>query len=397
MTCGAFEQSYANARTLTLGSSIFNCTSWDYTGSNLTVTANTATINCSGNFAGGGITTYNIVNLTGATSTISGSNTFAELNLASGTTQTITFTDVSTQTVTDADLGGTAGFIHTLTGTGVAGWAITKAGGGYIIADYLDLSYSTGVPVDTWSYWTHSTVGAGVIDWGIPLLYISIDGVEQDYVWVPGISVPDNDNDWTDAQAAVMPYVETVKKWVDGILVQSIAWEYGATFTDLSGNGNDATPTFRTASSDADVSAVMASFLPIEEAKAPDYVLSQALPFIDADALTGNITAPITITPPVGGFPLAGVIAAVANATSTPAQLPLLIIAAFIILAASLVMSATLRKSGSGTLLVKIITITAFMGIFIALQNFGVDFWMLLIFLIMSIAIAMASRQLGWT
>jgi len=132
----------AGVKVLTLGSSIVNCAFLEYPGSNLTLTANTATINCSGNFAGGGITTYNIVNLTGATSTISGSNTFAELNLASGTTQTITFTDGTTQTVTDADLGGSAGHVHTLVGTAAAGWAISKASG-RLLGAYLDLSYST--------------------------------------------------------------------------------------------------------------------------------------------------------------------------------------------------------------------------------------------------------------
>jgi hypothetical protein len=73
-----------------MGASIINCTSYGYIGAGaLTVTANTATINCSGNFAGGGITTYNIVNLTGATSTVSGNNTFAELNVSAATTVTL--------------------------------------------------------------------------------------------------------------------------------------------------------------------------------------------------------------------------------------------------------------------------------------------------------------------
>ena len=42
---------------------------------------------------------------------------------------------------------------------------------------------------------------------------------------------------------------------MDGVLEQYIEWENDATFTDLSGNSHDATPTFRIASSDADVSA----------------------------------------------------------------------------------------------------------------------------------------------
>jgi len=91
------------------------------------------------------------------------------------------------------------------------------------------------------------------------------------------------------------------------------------------------------------------------------------------------------------------VIKALADATGTPAQLPLLIIAVFIILATSLSVSAIMRQHGSGSLLAKMVAIAALMGIFVALGNFAIDFWMILIFLIIAIAVAFASRQLGWT
>jgi len=165
ITCGQVLMEGVEGTTVTLGSSIINATSWSYTGSRYTLTANTSTINCSGNFTGGGIN-YNgaTLNLTGATSTISGNNTFAQLNLASGTTQTISFTDGSIQTVTSANLSGSVGHIHTLKGTGAAGWQITKAGGGTITANYLSLSYSTGSPAKTW-YAKYSTDGGNNIGW----------------------------------------------------------------------------------------------------------------------------------------------------------------------------------------------------------------------------------------
>ncbi len=146
VSCGSFfDAGTASVKTLTLSSSVINCTSFSITGSNLTVTANTATIKVTGTgaFAGGGITTYNNVELNGTAHTISGSNTFATLALASGTTQTITFTDGTTQTATTFTLSGSSGKIHTLQGSGVAGWNMAKAGGGNVIADYLSVSYST--------------------------------------------------------------------------------------------------------------------------------------------------------------------------------------------------------------------------------------------------------------
>lgn len=84
---------------------------------------------------------------------------------------------------------------------------------------------------------------------------ISIDGVVEDSVALVGASVPDNSENWTDFQNGAMPYIHYIKQWVGGNLRQHIEWEYDDTFTDLSGNGNDAIPTFRTAASDPDLTA----------------------------------------------------------------------------------------------------------------------------------------------
>lgn len=225
-------------------------------------------------------------------------------------------------------------------------------------------------------------------------LGIYIDGSLEDSAALT-TDVIDTAANWTYYQN-MEGYWHYTRIWIDGVLQQDIIWEYGTTFTDLSGNNHDATPTFRTASSDADVSAELVNFQPIAEAQAPDYALGIAPAFIDPN-ITGNMTGAFTITPGTGTFPLAEVIATVANATSTPPQLPLLIIAIFIILAASLTMSALMRQYGSGSLLAKIGIIVAFMGIFIAVGNFAIDFWMLVVFLILAVSIAFMSKQIGWT
>jgi len=190
----------------------------------------------------------------------------------------------------------------------------------------------------------------------------------------------------------------------------------GASVTDYSGNGNHgtitgatwvnghvplppteigtnpATPTFRTASSDPDVSANMTAFLPIAEAKAPDYTLAPASPFISS---TPNITGNFTIVPPIGGFPLAGVFVAIAGAL-TPPQMPLMIISIFFILVVSLSTSYTMRRYGSGSLIIKSVAIIVVMCILVAIRNIGFAFWMIFVFAVIATAFCMASRQLGW-
>jgi len=149
--------------TLTLGASVINSTAFILRGSNVTVNAGTSTIKVTGTgaFTGAG-QTYNAVELNATAHTISGSNTFSSLTLPSGTTQTITFTDGTTQTITTATLSGSAGKIHTLQGSGVAGWNISGTGGTF---DYISVSRSAASVAGDWIGWYHSTDGGNNTGW----------------------------------------------------------------------------------------------------------------------------------------------------------------------------------------------------------------------------------------
>lgn len=261
------------------------------------------------------------------------------------------------------------------------------------------------------SYWSLHE-GAGVVasdsegtndgnivgaTWGNETLRIYVDDTLRDVK--DGASVPDSANNWTFIENYSMLYMESHEIEIDGVQAQFIEWEYDNVFNDQSVNDNDATPSFRSASSDPDVSAILSAFIPISEAQAPGYAIEEAPPFIDATGLTGNVTSDFTTTPGTGTgtFPLADIITTVATATSNPPQLPLLIIAVFVILTVSLSTSRTIRNYGSGSLIIKIVAIVAIMGIFVALGNFAIDFWMILVFLVIAIAATFASKQLGWT
>ncbi len=92
---------------------------------------------------------------------------------------------------------------------------------------------------------------------GATSLYIN--GVLADSAAFAG-SVPDNANNWVIGANGSMPYLYYAKITVGGVLKGSWAWQNSATFTDLSGNGNDATPSFRTTTTDADVSVSVISY-----------------------------------------------------------------------------------------------------------------------------------------
>lgn len=71
-----------------------------------------------------------------------------------------------------------------------------------------------------------------------------------------------NTEDIVSFENGVMPYVEYQEITIDGEQQQYIDWEYATTFSDDSDNSHDAVPSFRTISSDADVSTSLVSFTP---------------------------------------------------------------------------------------------------------------------------------------
>jgi hypothetical protein len=92
-------------------------------------------------------------------------------------------------------------------------------------------------------------------------LSISYDDNPAVSVSTGGASVTNNSELWR--ASAGMPYMDYLKITVGGVLRQHIAWENAATFTDLSGNNNHATPTFRTTTSDPDLSAEFRNYRPV--------------------------------------------------------------------------------------------------------------------------------------
>jgi len=216
-------------------------------------------INCTGagggTFAGGG-QTYNDITVEGAGDyalTITGSNTFNEFHFdASAANKDIIFTDGTTQTVDDFTRDAGTNII-TLDGTGVAGWNIAMAGTPPVSVDYLDISYSTATPADTWYAGRHSTDTVGNSGWtftGAPYLYINIDGSEEDAVFIGSASVPDNTNDiilMDNSTTDFMPYMGQFQYTVDDTLLINYkpnAIIVGTTLPDREGTAQNGTFTY---------------------------------------------------------------------------------------------------------------------------------------------------------
>jgi hypothetical protein len=101
--------------------------------------------------------------------------------------------------------------------------------------------------------------------------YGDINGLyDYDLVFVLNYSTPnavlDTASDWAFAENSTWTYLESQTITINGTLRQSIGWQNAAIFVDASGNGQNATPSFRTTSSNADVSASLVDFQTDHEA-----------------------------------------------------------------------------------------------------------------------------------
>lgn len=197
--------------------------------------------------------------------------------------------------------------------------------------------------------------------------------------------VRDTSANITEFQNSVMPFVEYSRTYIDGVLTRSIAWNYGDTFTDLTGNGHDATPSFRTTGTHANVSAELLSFMPVTEADAPAYTIDvSSYNFTDSIATTGQYTT----TTNASGDLIQPVID-VSEASGTPSQLPLLIIACVVILAVSLGSTYVLRNNQAASLTVQMIIIIVSFAVGIGLDV--IDEWMMILLVPIVAGLAMSS------
>jgi len=292
-------------------------------------------------------------------------------------------------------LGDGLGTEYSAYHSGVAGWewlTVLRVVGAGATTGYISCYVNNG---DTTAWFDNVVLVVDGAGYTIPHYgnFSISDGTTTVGVWTDNTtSVPNNGNGWQFLLNDSMPYMEYQKITIAGVLQQDISWEYGATFLDASPGGiHPAYPTFRTASSDADVSAAITSFAPISTAIAPAYAVAEAPLFITANVTTtGNFT---TGTVPGGGPPGFAIVDEAAASGGTPNYWLWGLLAMFGMILTGFFITYMERKygAGGGSLTLRIIVTSAIFGLLIAWQKF--DWWMLVMYLMIAIAIWMMSKQ----
>lgn len=176
VTAGNFVSSNSNTRTLTMGSGTWTIqdsgTCWNMaTITNLTLNENTSTIVLTNaaakTFSGGGETFYNVSQGGAGVLTISGSNTFNDIQnqySATGAT-TIRITAGTTQTVSNFTATGTSGKVLTLDTQTAASAATLSKASGTVSVDYMSIKDSTATGGASWYAGNNSTNVSGNTGW----------------------------------------------------------------------------------------------------------------------------------------------------------------------------------------------------------------------------------------
>ncbi len=142
------------------------------------------------------------------------------------------------------------------------------------------------------SYWDGAIAAVGST---LPNQYynfnLNIDGTLYGTFVDGAVTIPNSTAVWTMCEGDTVYYVDTMAYSQGGAAVSAWTWEYGATFYDSIG-ANDGTPTFRTAGTDADVSAELTTFSPVTQAKASATIAGGVEPWSTAPSKPSGFTTP---------------------------------------------------------------------------------------------------------
>ena len=214
------------------------------------------------------------------------------------------------------------------------------------------------------------------------LLQIEIDGAIEGSD-DGNVSVPANANDWDFLLNGSVPFLESQEIIISSTQQQFIEWENNeTTFTDASGQGHDATPTFRNVTSNLDVTAELISFVPVAPAVASNITI------LAPSDMIGPVVEPSelfneTVDTGIPGVPFIEDVMAPTGIPSIMFYVPLLMLLLCIV---GLVV-------GKFSLLAQLIVMTI---IIFAAAGIGVPAWIGLIFLLDGLAFVLASKQFGW-
>lgn len=178
----AIHTSTSAAVNITLGASTISCTNWTVSGSAITLSAASATIQLnasSGTDFKGGSKTYGTLlianNAVTSTTTVTGNNTIGTLSSTKTVAHSIVFPSGGTTTIGSWGVSGSAGALAAIRSSSTSTKTnLVYSGSGVVSADYLSANDIAASPANTWYVGTHSVDGldnTGLIFTGPP--YVS--------------------------------------------------------------------------------------------------------------------------------------------------------------------------------------------------------------------------------
>jgi len=189
--------------------------------------------------------------------------------------------------------------------------------------------------------------------------------------------------DWKFATNNTWRYLERQTIKVNGVTVQDISWQNAAIWVDASGYGNNLTPTFRTTTTNANVSAVLYDLQTDHEAILTDWDLNNYTNDLDIPDMPGGM---YDATPT---FPGTGVVNDISDAGGYPRSTLWFILPTILIVAAGLLIHDKTKSLFAQAL------ITCLAVVFLSLIHVWA-FWLIIPIGLISMAACLAGKVLNY-
>lgn len=197
-------------------------------------------------------------------------------------------------------------------------------------------------------------------------------------------SVSDTSTDWQFAQNSTYNYLTTQTIAVNGTTVQDISWQNLAIWIDASGYGNNATPTFRTTTTNPNVTAYLMDIRTFHEAVLSDWDLSSYTNNLDIPDMPGGMYDDGSPT-----FPGHAIFDDASTASNLPTQLFWFIVPCCLLVFIGLIVHDKTKSLVAQFLIIMIVTI------FISLTHVWA-FWVIIPMALIGGASTLAGKVYGY-
>ncbi len=259
-------------------------------------------------------------------------------------------------------------------------WTIDEGAGNSITSYGSSANTGTKGADATWTTSTYTSGQTGrLYEFG---MQVNTSTAFVRYIY--GASIAPTANNWVTSENYTMPYIEYQRISVNGTAQQYVSWQLSPTFTDATGHGNNATPSFRSTGT-TNVTAALVDYAPVHPPAASPSTWGGAGSMVaGAPTMPPQMFTELAIT-----LPLADAVNVLLDWAAVPRAFFWFPVCMFQVVALGFLAYWISRKTPIAQLVTQAIAIAGF-----ALAGVW-TFWMVPIYVFMAVTVITVKRLMG--